>query len=39
LADCRDLLCEPSLDQKFNWLRRKILEMEAEAAAERSISD
>jgi len=35
LADRRDPLCEPGLEQKFNMLRRKILEIEAEAHAER----
>jgi hemerythrin-like domain-containing protein len=31
LADRRDPLYEPGLEQKFNLLRRKILEIEAEA--------
>jgi hypothetical protein len=35
LADRRDPLYEPGLEQKFNMLRRKILEIEAEADAER----
>jgi hemerythrin-like domain-containing protein len=35
LADRHDPLYEPSLEQKFNMLRRKILEIEAEAEAER----
>ena len=35
LADRRDPLYEPGLEQKFNMLRRKILELEAEADAER----
>jgi len=35
LADRRDPLCAPGLEQKFNMLRRKILEIEAEAHAER----
>jgi hemerythrin-like domain-containing protein len=35
LADRRDPLYEPGLEQKFNMLRRKILEIEAEAEAER----
>jgi hemerythrin-like domain-containing protein len=35
LADRRDPLSEPALEQKFNALRRKILEIEAEAEAER----
>ena len=35
LADRCDPLCEPGLEQKFNMLRRKILEIEAEAHAER----
>jgi hemerythrin-like domain-containing protein len=35
LADRRDPLYEPSLEQKFSILRRKILEIEAEAEAER----
>ena len=35
LADRRDPLYEPGLEQKFNKLRRKILEIEAEAEAER----
>jgi len=35
LADRRDPLSEPDLEQKFNMLRRKILEIEAEAEAER----
>jgi hemerythrin-like domain-containing protein len=35
LADRRDPLSEPDLERKFNMLRRKILEIEAEAEAER----
>ena len=35
LADRRDPLYEPGLEQKFNLLRRKILEIEAEAQAGR----
>jgi hemerythrin-like domain-containing protein len=35
LADRRDPLDQPGLEEKFNMLRRKILEMEAEAEAER----
>ena len=35
LADRRDPLYEPGLEQKFNMLRRKILEIETEAEAER----
>ena len=35
LADRRDPLYGPDLEQKFNMLRRKILEIEAEAEAER----
>jgi len=35
LADRRDPLKGPDLDQKFSMLRRKILEIEAEAEAER----
>ena len=35
LADRRDPLYEPGLEEKFNLLRRKILEIEAEAEAER----
>ena len=35
LADHRDPLSEPDLEQKFSMLRRKILEIEAEAGAER----
>ena len=35
LADRRDPLYEPGLEQKFNMLRRKILEIEAEVEAER----
>jgi hypothetical protein len=34
LADRRHPLCAPGLEQKFNMLRRKILEIEAEAHAE-----
>jgi hemerythrin-like domain-containing protein len=42
LADRRDPLNGPDLEQKFSMLRRKILEIEAEAVAERltwSIAD
>ena len=35
LADRRDPLHGPDLEQKFNMLRRKILEIEAEAEVER----
>ena len=35
LADRHDPLCEPGLEEKFSMLRRKILEIEAEAEAER----
>jgi hypothetical protein len=35
LADRRDPLNGPDLEQKFGMLRRKILEMETEAQAER----
>ena len=35
LADRRDPLNGPDLEQKFGMLRRKILEIEAEAEAER----
>ena len=35
LADRRDPLNGPDLEQKFGLLRRKILEMEAEAEAEQ----
>ena len=35
LADRRDPLNDPGLEQKFGMLRRKILEIEAEAEAER----
>ena len=35
LADRRDPLSEPDLERKFNMLRRKILEVEAEAEVER----
>ena len=35
LADRHDPLSEPDLEQKFNMLRRKILEIEAEAEVER----
>jgi hypothetical protein len=35
LADRQDPLCQPGLEEKFSMLRRKILEMEAEAEAER----
>jgi hemerythrin-like domain-containing protein len=37
LADSRDPLNGPDLDQKFGMLRREILEMETEAEAERLI--
>jgi hemerythrin-like domain-containing protein len=36
LADRRDPLNEPGLERKFGMLRRKILEIEAEAGAERT---
>ena len=35
LADRHDPFYEPSLEQKFNMLRRKILEIEADTEAER----
>ena len=35
LTDRDDPLCQPGLEEKFNTLRRKILEIEAEAKAER----
>ena len=35
LADRQDPLCEPGLEEKFSMLRRKILEMEDEAEAQR----
>lgn len=35
-ADCYDPFYQPGFEQKFNTLRRNILEMEAEAEAERA---
>jgi len=35
LTDRDDPLCQPGIEEKFNTLRRKILEIEAEAKAER----
>ena len=35
LADRRDPLYGPGLEERFNMLRRKILKIEAEAEAER----